>query len=103
MVLGLLFLGLVAGNTAAMARAIAVVENGRPGFEKLLAEVHRSLGKARRIGITGPPGAGNGRGGRGAGQAIPPASDRSLARRTRERSAFPLEGGEAFRGDSQAR
>jgi GTPase len=32
-----------------------VVENGRRGFEKLLAEVHRALGKAR---ITGPPGAG---------------------------------------------
>jgi LAO/AO transport system kinase len=49
---------LVAGKTAALARAISVVENGRPGFEHLLAEVHRSLGKARRIGITGPPGAG---------------------------------------------
>src|ERR671913_1289506 len=49
---------LVAGKTAALARAISVVENGRPGFEELLAQVHRSLGKARRIGITGPPGAG---------------------------------------------
>jgi LAO/AO transport system kinase len=49
---------LVAGKTAALARAISVVENGRPGFEHLLAQVHRSLGKARRIGITGPPGAG---------------------------------------------
>ncbi|HET6777314.1 MAG TPA: methylmalonyl Co-A mutase-associated GTPase MeaB [Gemmatimonadales bacterium] len=49
---------LVAGKTAALARAISVVENGRPGFEQLLAEVHRSLGQARRIGITGPPGAG---------------------------------------------
>jgi LAO/AO transport system kinase len=49
---------LVAGKTAALARAISVVENARPGFERLLAEVHRSIGKARRIGITGPPGAG---------------------------------------------
>jgi len=49
---------LVAGKTAALARAISVVENGRPGFERLLADVHRSLGRARRIGITGPPGAG---------------------------------------------
>ena len=49
---------LVAGKTAALARAISVVENGRPGFEQLLAEAHRSLGKGRRIGITGPPGAG---------------------------------------------
>jgi GTPase len=54
----LLLAGLQAGNTAALARAISVVENGRPGFERLLAEVHRLIGRARRIGITGPPGAG---------------------------------------------
>lgn len=54
----LLLADLTAGNTAALARAISVVENGRPGFERLLAGVHRSLGKARRIGVTGPPGAG---------------------------------------------
>src|SRR5690348_13744370 len=50
--------GLQAGDTAAPARAISGVENGRPGFERLLAGVHRLLGRARRIGITGPPGAG---------------------------------------------
>jgi LAO/AO transport system kinase len=54
----LLLAGLEAGDTAALARAISVVENGRPGFERLLAHVHRSIGRARRIGITGPPGAG---------------------------------------------
>jgi LAO/AO transport system kinase len=54
----LLLAGLATGNTAALARAISVVENGRPGFERLLAEVHRSIGRARRIGLTGPPGAG---------------------------------------------
>jgi LAO/AO transport system kinase len=54
----LLLAGLQAGQIAALARAISVVENGRPGFERLLADVHRSLGRARRIGITGPPGAG---------------------------------------------
>ena len=54
----LLLAGLQAGNVAALARAISVVENGRPGFERLLAEVHRLIGRARRIGITGPPGAG---------------------------------------------
>jgi LAO/AO transport system kinase len=54
----LLLADLTAGNTAALARAISVVENGRPGFERLLAGVHRGLGRARRIGITGPPGAG---------------------------------------------
>lgn len=49
---------LSAGRTAALARAISVVENGRPGFEQLLASLHSRLGRARRIGITGPPGAG---------------------------------------------
>lgn len=49
---------LLAGRTAALARAISVVENARPGFEQLLAKVHRSVGRARRIGLTGPPGAG---------------------------------------------
>jgi LAO/AO transport system kinase len=56
--LDLLISELVNGKTAALARAISVVENTRPGFERLLGEVHRSLGRARRIGVTGPPGAG---------------------------------------------
>jgi LAO/AO transport system kinase len=56
--LDLLITELVAGKTAALARAISVVENTWPGFERLLGEVHRSLGRARRIGVTGPPGAG---------------------------------------------
>ncbi len=47
-----------AGNKAALARAISIVENHRPGFESLLATWHPRLGRARRIGITGPPGAG---------------------------------------------
>ena len=47
-----------AGRTAALARAISIVENHRPGFEQLLAALHPKLGRARRIGITGPPGAG---------------------------------------------
>ncbi|MEO8634110.1 MAG: methylmalonyl Co-A mutase-associated GTPase MeaB [Gemmatimonadales bacterium] len=41
-----------------MARAISLVENARPGFEQLLSSIHPTLGHARRIGITGPPGAG---------------------------------------------
>jgi LAO/AO transport system kinase len=49
---------LLAGQTAAVARAISVVENARPGFERLLAGVHAHLGHARRVGLTGPPGAG---------------------------------------------
>ena len=46
------------GRTAALARAISLVENGGPGFEELLAALHPRLGRAQRIGITGPPGAG---------------------------------------------
>ncbi|PYP41688.1 MAG: methylmalonyl Co-A mutase-associated GTPase MeaB [Gemmatimonadetes bacterium] len=49
---------LAPGRTGALARAISLVENGRPGFEGLLAALHPRLGHARRIGITGPPGAG---------------------------------------------
>lgn len=43
---------------AALARAVSIVENHRPGFDQLLATIHPRLGNARRIGITGPPGAG---------------------------------------------
>lgn len=47
-----------AGEFAALARAISMVENGGSGFESLLAELHSAMGRAQRIGITGPPGAG---------------------------------------------
>ncbi|MCU0649689.1 MAG: methylmalonyl Co-A mutase-associated GTPase MeaB [Gemmatimonadaceae bacterium] len=47
-----------AGRPAALARAISVVEDHRPGFDQLLARLHAQTGRARRIGITGPPGAG---------------------------------------------
>ena len=47
-----------AGKSAAVARAVSVVENHRPGFDRLLAAVHPAVGRARRVGITGPPGAG---------------------------------------------
>jgi len=52
--------GLDRGDTAALARAISLVENQRDGFERVLAHVHERVGRAgtRRIGITGPPGAG---------------------------------------------
>ncbi|HSR92498.1 MAG TPA: methylmalonyl Co-A mutase-associated GTPase MeaB [Gemmatimonadales bacterium] len=46
------------GNVPVLARAISQVENGRAGFEALLSAIHPTLGHARRIGITGPPGAG---------------------------------------------
>jgi len=47
-----------AGEERALARAISVVEDQAPGFEALLDELRPSVGRARRIGITGPPGAG---------------------------------------------
>jgi len=50
--------GLAARKPAALARAISLVENGTPGFEGFLGSIHARLGHARRIGITGPPGAG---------------------------------------------
>jgi len=50
--------GLKERKPAAIARAISMVENGSPGFERLLAAVHAEIGRARRIGVTGPPGAG---------------------------------------------
>jgi LAO/AO transport system kinase len=47
-------------DTAALARAISLVENQRPGFEEVLSELHGKIGRGttHRIGITGPPGAG---------------------------------------------
>ena len=42
----------------ALARAVSVVENQRSGVDDILASMHPRLGHARRIGITGPPGAG---------------------------------------------
>ncbi|HEY9230347.1 MAG TPA: methylmalonyl Co-A mutase-associated GTPase MeaB [Gemmatimonadaceae bacterium] len=47
-----------AGQKAALARAVSVVENHRSGFDTLLARLQSRIGRARRIGITGPPGAG---------------------------------------------
>jgi LAO/AO transport system kinase len=46
------------GQPAALARAVSMVENQRDGFERLLTTLHPRMGRARRIGITGPPGAG---------------------------------------------
>ena len=37
---------------------MSIVENQRAGSDLLLAAMHPHIGRARRIGITGPPGAG---------------------------------------------
>ncbi len=48
----------LAGEPQALARCITRVENQVAGFEDLLHELHEGVGRARRIGLTGPPGAG---------------------------------------------
>jgi LAO/AO transport system kinase len=50
--------GIRRGEVGALARAISLVENGRDGYEALLSQLHSLLGRAHRIGVTGPPGAG---------------------------------------------
>src|SRR5687767_4378104 len=47
-----------AGKKPALARAVSIVENHREGFDSLLATLHSRIGRGRRIGVTGPPGAG---------------------------------------------
>jgi LAO/AO transport system kinase len=47
-----------AGQRTALARAISIVEDARPGFEALLHALHPRVGRAHRVGVTGPPGAG---------------------------------------------
>ena len=46
------------GDPLALARCITRVENQAAGFEDLLHALHAGVGRARRTGITGPPGAG---------------------------------------------
>ena len=46
------------GDTRALARAISTVENREPGSSDLLKALFPHSGKARIIGLTGPPGAG---------------------------------------------
>ena len=47
-----------AGKSSALARVVSIVENHREGFERILSSLHARTGRARRIGMTGPPGAG---------------------------------------------
>ena len=49
---------LVKGDKRAISRAISVVENETEGRDELLRKIYKYTGKAYRIGITGPPGAG---------------------------------------------
>jgi LAO/AO transport system kinase len=47
-----------AGDARALARAISIVENRQPGSSELLKALFPHTGRARVIGLTGPPGAG---------------------------------------------
>jgi LAO/AO transport system kinase len=47
-----------AGEITALARAISVIENERPGFQEFLHCALVTGPRARRVGVTGPPGAG---------------------------------------------
>jgi LAO/AO transport system kinase len=49
---------LLAGDRRTVARAISYVENQIGGAEQFLSDIFPHTGKAYRIGITGPPGAG---------------------------------------------
>ena len=49
---------LVAGDKRALARGISLVENRDPEGDRLVSEVFPRTGKARVVGITGPPGVG---------------------------------------------
>jgi GTPase len=49
---------LVAGDKRALARAITLIENGEPAGAELVREVFPRTGRARIVGVTGPPGVG---------------------------------------------
>ncbi len=49
---------LMNGDRNAVARLITWAENGDGRFPKALAQFYPQVGKARRLGVTGPPGAG---------------------------------------------
>ena len=56
--LGSLLTRFHAGKRTALARAISVIENETPGFQGFLHRVLAAGPRARRVGLTGPPGGG---------------------------------------------
>src|SRR6478736_776212 len=50
--------GVLAGDRRAVARAISLVEDGRPELERLSAGIYAATGRAVTVGITGAPGVG---------------------------------------------
>ncbi|HEX2986782.1 MAG TPA: methylmalonyl Co-A mutase-associated GTPase MeaB [Chloroflexota bacterium] len=49
---------MLAGDQVALAKLITMVENHSPEVPQIMRLIHSHTGKAHRIGITGPPGAG---------------------------------------------
>lgn len=49
---------IIRGNRLAIARAMTFIENERKEYTDLLDIIHSRIGKAYRLGITGPPGVG---------------------------------------------
>src|SRR2546430_3775570 len=49
---------LIAGDKRALARAISLVENRDPNGDRLVAQLFPRTGRARIVGLTGPPGVG---------------------------------------------
>jgi LAO/AO transport system kinase len=49
---------LLDGDHRALARAITVIENRRPGYRQLVSELYTHAGDAAVVGVTGSPGAG---------------------------------------------
>lgn len=49
---------ILSGNRLAIARAITFIEDERDRYVDILNSLHKSIGRAYRIGVTGPPGAG---------------------------------------------
>lgn len=50
--------GVLAGERRAVARAISLVEDGRPELEELSAGIYATTGRASTVGLTGAPGVG---------------------------------------------
>jgi LAO/AO transport system kinase len=50
--------GIRDGRKVALARMISWAENGDPRFPAALAEIYPRVGRAWRVGVTGPPGVG---------------------------------------------
>jgi LAO/AO transport system kinase len=49
---------LLQGDKGAIARLVSWAENGDPRFPGAVSAIHTQIGKAWRVGVTGPPGAG---------------------------------------------